>query len=95
MRLLVHNYYLPWRPWAQVLKRNASSYLQGYSHVFKTTIWNNDWVFRMDINNGKNETSHVIRSSIAQNHPSVLNLELAKVLITQKCFLVIHIWTKL
>jgi hypothetical protein len=95
MRLLVHNYYLPWRPWAQVLKSSASSYHQGWSHVFKTTIWNDDWIFRIDIDNGKNETSHVIIFSIARNHPNVLNFELAKVLITQKCFLVIHIWTKL
>lgn len=95
MRVSVHNYYLPWRPWTQVLERTASSYLQGWSRVFKTTIQNDDWVFRININNGKNETSHVIRSSIARNHPSVLNFELAKVLMTQKCFLVIHIWTKL
>jgi hypothetical protein len=75
--------------------KGVSSYLQGWSHVFKTILWNNDWVFRIDIKNGKNETSHVIRSSIVWNHPSVLNFELAKVLIIQKCFLVIHIWTKL
>jgi hypothetical protein len=65
MRLLVYNYYLSWSPWAQVLKRSASGYLQGWLCVFKTTICNDDWVSRIDINNGKNETSHLIRFSIA------------------------------
>jgi hypothetical protein len=47
-----------------VLKWNVNNYFQVWSHVFRTTILNNDQVFKIDINNVRNGTLHIIRSSI-------------------------------